>query len=205
MATPSLPLKYTTIRASILVHPSNPKEFSLTPLNVIVECSSPRRRDELRSVLYSVFVQGGAILFESRLTITIFIRIDGGNGRGSGEQVAEEESRVINAAASALVEAGIPLRFIPIAANVKINTNDTNATNVAAAALVVFSMQDLSKHNNGDIDMNDNDEDDENCQPIFFDSKHHQLSSLLTSTQLKRLIDEGRKASIEYMQNTYRA
>lgn len=204
MATPSLSLKYNTIRASILVHPSNPKEFSLTPLNVIVECSSPRRRDALRSVLYSVFVQGGAILFESRLKITIFIRIDGVSGSGSGEQVAEEESRVINAAANALVDAGIPLQFIPIAANVKINTNDTNATN-AAAALVVFSMQDLSKHNNGDIDMNDNDDDDENCQPIFFDSKHHQLSSLLTSTQLKRLIDEGRKASIEYMQNTYRA
>ena len=188
---------FNNIKASILLHPSNPKELSLTPLHVIVECSSSRRRDSLRGILYSIFVQGGAILFESRSIITIFVRIEAGrgdniSGGGSDLMMIGEEARVINAASSALVDAGIPLRFIPIAANVKCNANDTNA------ALVVFSMQDLTRGK---------DEDDDNvtghkCQPIFFDSKHH-LS--LTSIQIKALIDSGREASIDFVQQSYRS
>lgn len=142
-------------------------------------------------------MQGGAILFESRSIITIFVRIEAGrgdniSGGGSDLMMIGEEARVINAASSALVDAGIPLRFIPIAANVKCNANDTNA------ALVVFSMQDLTRGK---------DEDDDNvtghkCQPIFFDSKHH-LS--LTSIQIKALIDSGREASIDFVQQSYRS
>jgi len=152
-------------------------------------------------------VQGGAILFESRSIITIFVRIEAGGGGGGGGgggdisggggdlMMIGEEARVINAASSALVDAGIPLRFIPIAANVKCNENDTNA------ALVVFSMQDLTSSKDG------KDDDDDNitshkCQPIFFDSKHH-LS--LTSIQIKALIDSGREASIDYVQQSYRS
>ena len=200
MATSPLINPFNNIRASILLHPSNPKELSLTPLHVIVECSSSRRRDSLRGILYSIFVQGGAILFESRSIITIFVRIEAGGGGGGdisgggGElMMIEEEARVINAASSALVDAGIPLRFIPIAANVKCNENDTNA------ALVVFSMQDLTSNKDG---KDDDGNTSHKCQPIFFDSKHH-LS--LTSIQIKALIDSGREASIDYVQQSYRS
>ena len=201
----ALPLinPFNNIKASILLHPSNPKELSLTPLHVIVECSSSRRRDSLRGILYSIFVQGGAILFESRSIITIFVRIEAGGGGGGGGDISGgggdlmmigEEARVINAASSALVDAGIPLRFIPIAANVKCNENDTNA------ALVVFSMQDLTTSKDGKDD--DYNITSHKCKPIFFDSKHH-LS--LTSIQIKALIDSGREASIDYVQQSYRS
>ncbi len=181
------------IRAKILLNPSNPKEFSSTPFNIIIEGStfSSRTKDTLRSLLYSIYVQGGVILFESRSILTLFLRIDGGVDSNSN---MIDEATVINETATALLNAGISLRFIPIAVSIKEkkDTTDFNHHN----ALVVFSMQDLLNKSHS-------------CQPIYLNTRQSNNPTTSTSistftiNDVKELIKSARNESIDLL-HSYR-